>query len=88
LQFKSTGIWYSLTGCVVTIHFHPLRDAPALKQSRFKITSTQPFAAVVTFLRKKLKVRDGDSLWCYIDNFAPAPDEGVGGLFNVGCSWI
>jgi ubiquitin-like protein ATG12 len=55
-----------------------------LKQTRFKITSTQPFAAVVTFLRKKLKVREGDSLWCYIDNFAPAPDEGVGGLFNVG----
>jgi hypothetical protein len=79
----SFGVFCELTSHIVTIHFHPLRDAPALKQTRFKITSTQPFAAVVTFLRKKLKVREGDSLWCYIDNFAPAPDEGVGGLFNV-----
>jgi hypothetical protein len=39
----------------------------------------------VNFLRKKLGVREGDGIWCYIDNFAPAPDEGVGGLYNV-CS--
>jgi Ubiquitin-like autophagy protein Apg12 len=72
-----------LTKYAVTIHFQPLLNAPALKQTRFKITSTQPFGAVVSFLRKKLKVREGESLWCYIDNFAPAPDEGVGGLYNV-----
>jgi len=66
----------------VTVFFQPLRDAPALAKPRAKITATQPFGAVVSFLRKKLRVRDGDGLWCYIDNFAPAPDEGVGSLFN------
>jgi ubiquitin-like protein ATG12 len=76
-----------IIGCeIVTIFFYPLRDAPGLRQTRFKIKSSQPFGAVVTFLRKKLGVKERDGLWCYIDNFAPAPDEGVGGLYNVSPS--
>jgi Ubiquitin-like autophagy protein Apg12 len=73
-------------GIQVTIHFHPLRDAPALKQTRFKVPATHSFGAVVSNLRKKLKLREGESLWCYIDNFSPAPDEGVSALYNVSQS--
>ncbi|KAF2670100.1 ubiquitin-like protein [Microthyrium microscopicum] len=66
----------------ITVHFNPLRDAPSLKQTRYKITATRPFSAVISFLRGKLRLKDADSLWCYIGNFSPSPDEGVDGLFN------
>jgi hypothetical protein len=67
----------------VKIHLYALRDAPGLKKTRFKIKSNQPFGSVIDFLRKALKLKETDGLSCYIGNFAPAPDEGVGGLWNV-----
>jgi len=75
--------WRNANCRAVTIHFHPLRDAPPLKPTRFKITATQPFSAVVSFLRKRLRLKDSDSVWCYVGNFSPSPDEGVGGLYSV-----
>ncbi|KAL6714403.1 hypothetical protein ACLMJK_007826 [Lecanora helva] len=38
----------------VTIRFHPVGSAPALKQRIFKISSTSRFETVVAFLSKKL----------------------------------
>lgn len=55
-----------------------------MKQTKFNVKSNQPFGAIISFLRKKLKLKDSEGLWCYCGNFAPAPDEGVGGLWNVG----
>jgi ubiquitin-like protein ATG12 len=60
--------------------------APTLKQTRFKITASQPFSAVVQFLRKKLRLKENEGVWCYVGNFAPGGDEGVGGLWKVSCS--
>lgn len=80
----AVDVWNINTERLVTIHFHPLRDAPALKPTRFKITSTQPFSAVVSFLRKRLRLKESEGVWCYVGNFSPSPDEGVGGLYNVG----
>lgn len=67
----------------MTIHFHALLHAPTLKQTRFKITASQPFDAVVQSLRKKLKLRESEGVWCYVGNFSPGGDEGVGGLWKV-----
>ena len=39
---------------------------------------------VLNFLRKKVGIRDGDGLFCYVNSvFAPGLDEGVGNLFRV-----
>ena len=36
------------------------------------------------FLRKRLAIKDGESVFCYINSvFAPGLDEGVGGLWGV-----
>ncbi|KAF2203587.1 autophagy protein 12 [Delitschia confertaspora ATCC 74209] len=72
----------------VQIRLQPIGSAPHLTQKIFKISSTSPFSAVLRFLRKKLGVREQESVFCYVNNvFAPALDEGVGELwrcFRVG----
>lgn len=36
------------------------------------------------FLRKRLKLADHDSVFCYVNSvFAPSLDEGVGNLWRV-----
>ena len=41
------------------------------------------------FLRKKLGVRDGESVFCYVNSvFAPGLDEGVGGLWRVSHFYV
>lgn len=39
------------------------------------------------FLRKKLRLREGEGVYCYVNSvFAPGLDEGVGNLWRVsGC---
>jgi len=50
----------------------------------FKISATNRFEAVVSFLRKKLGVGREESVFCYVNSvFAPGLDEGVGGLWKV-----
>lgn len=74
-----------LTG-VVTVHFRPIGSAPSLPSHlvKSKITATQPFSAVVRFLRKRLKLKDSEGVFCYLHScFAPGLDEAVGGLFDV-----
>lgn len=76
------------TNDTVTIRFSPLPATPALRQPRFKISSSQRFEAVVRFLRKKLALKDHESVFCYVNSvFAPGLDEGVANLwrcFKVG----
>lgn len=48
------------------------------------ITSTQRFETVVGWLRRKLKVGEGESVFLYVNSaFAPALDEVVGNLHRV-----
>jgi ubiquitin-like protein ATG12 len=50
----------------------------------YKISASQKFETVVTFLRKRLDCKDTDSVFCYVNSvFAPGLDEGIGGLWRV-----
>ncbi|KAK8195879.1 Ubiquitin-like protein [Zalaria obscura] len=67
----------------ITVRFNALPATPALRQPRFKISSTQRFEAVVRFLRRKLALKDHESVFCYVNSvFAPGLDEGVGNLWR------
>ena len=69
---------------IVTIRFHPIGSAPRLTQRVFKISSAQRFTSVIRFLRRKLGLRDTESVFCYVNSvFAPGLDEGVGNLWRV-----
>lgn len=68
----------------VTVRLQAVGSAPSLKQRVFKISSTQHFSTVVNFLRKRLGVKQGESVFCYVNSvFAPSGDEVVGNLWRV-----
>ncbi len=69
----------------VTIRFQPLPGAPAPnpKWAAVKVSASQKFESVVSFLRKKLGVKGENGLFVYVNKvFAPGLDEGVGGLWR------
>ncbi|KAI4698742.1 Ubiquitin-like protein [Alternaria sp. BMP 2799] len=58
-------------------------SAPHLTQRIFKLSTNQSFATIVRFLRKRLGVKEHESVFCYVGNvFSPALDEGVGNLWS------
>lgn len=68
----------------IIIRFKPVGSAPAVKNERSRVLSTQKFDFVVAYLRKQLRVSDTESVFLYINNtFAPALDEVVGNLWRV-----
>ncbi|OAL23922.1 hypothetical protein AYO20_10834 [Fonsecaea nubica] len=68
----------------VSVRFQPVGAAPILKQRVFKISASSKFSVVLNFLRKKVGVKEGDGLFCYVNSvFAPGLDEGVGNLYRV-----
>jgi ubiquitin-like protein ATG12 len=89
VKFLSSMKDIFLTISTVTVRLHPIAAAPLLSQTRFKVTSTQPFSTVVKFLRRKLGLKEQESVFCYINNvFSPALDEGVGNLWRVSFFWV
>jgi ubiquitin-like protein ATG12 len=71
------------------LHFRPGPGTPLLHPGqRFRMSSSLNFDAVVKFLRKKLQLKEFESLFCYVNQvFAPGMDEGMGNLwrcFRVG----
>ncbi|UNI18205.1 Ubiquitin-like protein [Purpureocillium takamizusanense] len=66
----------------VVVRFKPVGGAaPALQQDLCKITATRRFEEVVRYLRRKLRCRDTDSVFLYVNSaFAPSLDEVVGNL--------
>ncbi|OAP58260.1 hypothetical protein AYL99_07350 [Fonsecaea erecta] len=67
----------------VSVRFQPVGAAPILKQRVFKISASSKFSVVLNFLRKKVGVKEGDGLFCYVNSvFAPGLDEGVGNLYR------
>ena len=50
----------------------------------FNCGSAQRFEFVVRFLRKRLELKESESVFCYVNSvFAPGLDEGVGNLWRV-----
>ncbi|KAJ1916463.1 Ubiquitin-like protein [Mycoemilia scoparia] len=63
------------------VRFRSIGNAPILKKSIFKITSTQKLQALVVFLRKELGYKPSEPLFVYVNSaFSPAPDETVANL--------
>ncbi|KAK1917583.1 Ubiquitin-like protein [Pyrenophora teres f. teres] len=50
----------------VTIRLQPIGSAPHLTQRIFKLSTTQTFATIVRFLRKRLGVKEHESVFCYV----------------------
>ncbi|KAJ6437818.1 ubiquitin-like autophagy protein Apg12 [Purpureocillium lavendulum] len=69
----------------VVVRFKPVGGAaPALAQDLVKITATRRFEEVVRYLRRKLRCKDTDSVFLYVNSaFAPSLDEVVGNLHQV-----
>lgn len=67
----------------ITIRFKSIGSTPILKQQIYKIGSDQKFSVLVKFLRRQLKYRSSDSLFCYINSsFSPSLDDYVGNLYQ------
>lgn len=68
----------------VVVRFKAVGSAPQLAREVRKISAAQKFEAVVTHLRKALRVAPTDGLFLYVNSaFAPALDEIVGNLHKV-----
>ncbi|EOA91645.1 Ubiquitin-like protein [Exserohilum turcicum] len=73
----------NLTVQKVTIRLQPIGSAPHLTQRIFKLSTNQHFATIVRFLRKRLGVKEHESVFCYVGSvFSPGLDEGVGNLWS------
>ncbi|KAF8985917.1 hypothetical protein BGZ46_000527 [Entomortierella lignicola] len=71
----------------VIVHFQAIGNAPILKQKMYKITASNKFMAVITFLRKEINYGDSDPLFLYVNRaFSPSPDEVVQNLFKSSMS--
>lgn len=69
----------------VLLHFRPGPSTPPLPRDiqKFKMSSSLHFDAIIKFLRKRLQLKDHESVFCYVNQvFAPGLDEGVGNLWR------
>ncbi|KAI1777404.1 ubiquitin-like autophagy protein Apg12 [Hypoxylon cercidicola] len=65
----------------ILVRFKAVGSAPQLKREVRRITATQKFEAVVSHLRRALRLNPTDGLFLYVNSaFAPALDEIVGNL--------
>ncbi|PNP47273.1 autophagy-like protein 12 [Trichoderma gamsii] len=65
----------------VVVKFKAVGSAPALQQDVCKISAARKFEEVVRYLRRKLRCKDTDSVFLYVNSaFAPSLDEVVGNL--------
>ena len=68
----------------IVVRFKPVGSAPSLAQDVCKISATRRFEEVVRYLRKKLRCKETDSVFLYVNSaFAPSLDEVVGNLHQV-----
>lgn len=71
----------------IIVRFKPVGgSAPSMppKRELSRISAGQKFESVVAYLRRVLKVKDGEALFLYVNaTFAPALDEVVGNLWKV-----
>lgn len=80
----------------IKVHLVAVGSAPILKKSKFLMNADDRFGVAITFLRKILKLSNGNntgggvaasSLFLYVNAaFVPSPEERIGDLFNCfGC---
>ncbi|CAM1506453.1 Fc.00g060940.m01.CDS01 [Cosmosporella sp. VM-42] len=68
----------------VVVKFKPVGSAPSLAQDVCKISAERRFEEVVRYLRRKLRCRDDESVFLYVNSaFAPSLDEVVGNLHQA-----
>lgn len=68
----------------VVVRFKPVGSAPPVRRELVKVAAAHKFESVVAYLRRALKVGEGESVFLYVNNtFAPALDEVVGNLWRV-----
>lgn len=80
----ATPLSVDASGPSVKIFLKPVGSAPVLAKNKFKCPPSERFATVITFLRRQLALRDGDSLLCYLHSaFAPTPAAQIGDLFSA-----
>lgn len=67
----------------IQVRFKAIGSAPILKQQVYKISGNQKFSVLIKFLRRQLRYKSNESLFCYINqSFSPAPDEIIANLFE------
>jgi len=67
----------------VIILFKSTGNAPALKQTKFKLGIENSASVVISFLRKQLKLAAADPLFIFVNStFQPSPDDVVSELFK------
>ncbi|KAJ6787368.1 hypothetical protein PWT90_06296 [Aphanocladium album] len=65
----------------VVVRFKAVGSAPQLAQDVCKISAARRFEEVVRYLRRKLRCKDTESVFLYVNSaFAPSLDEVVGNL--------
>lgn len=69
----------------VVVIFKNVANAPILKQSKFKVSTSKTIASMIELLRKAAtgKIESSQSVFIYINQtFAPSPDQTVQNLFD------
>ncbi|ORZ40205.1 ubiquitin-like protein Atg12 [Catenaria anguillulae PL171] len=65
----------------VIVRFSAIGDAPILRQPLSKVSTSQPFHTVASYLRRELAIPKSTPLYLYVNqSFAPRPDEVIGDL--------
>ena len=60
------------------LQFMAVGGAPILKKNKFQVRESMTVAEVLMFLRRTLKVREGDPLFLYVNSsFAPGLDQAL-----------
>ena len=73
-----------LTAIAVKVRLSPLPNTKPLKTPVFNCGASQRFEFIVRFLRKRLQLKDHETVFCYVNSvFAPGLDEGIGNLWRV-----
>lgn len=71
----------------IKVQLFAVGGAPILKKNKFQVRDTMVVGEVITFLRKTLRIRDGEPLFVYLNSsFAPGLDQPLRSLheqFNV-----
>ena len=67
----------------IVVHIRAGPNTPILKQSKFKISGSENFEAIIDFLRKQLRLNLNQPLFCYINAvFCPTQDQNIMDLFK------
>lgn len=75
----------------IVVRFKAVGSAPPLpaKRELSRVSAGSKFEAVVSYLRRVLKVAEGEGVCLYVNNcFAPALDEVVGNLWRVSTPFL